>query len=90
MQNVNFGIQNGCNLSRARILRFRHNDVADLQRVLEGVAAEDRQSKCARLQGFGPYCGFLGVRVFGGLDFKETYTCSSCWRAPPLTCVLIS
>ena len=45
---MNFGIQNGCNLSRARILRFRHNDVADLQRVLEGVAAEDRRSKCVR------------------------------------------
>ena len=45
---MNFSIQNGCNLSRARILRFKHNDVADLQRVLEGVAAEDRRSKCAR------------------------------------------
>ena len=49
LQNVNFGIQNGCNLSRARILRFRHNDVADLQRVLESVASEDRHNKCARL-----------------------------------------
>jgi serine palmitoyltransferase len=37
-----YAIQNGCHLSRARVLRFRHNDVADLERVLRQVAAEDR------------------------------------------------
>ena len=47
LQNANYAIQNGCNLARARVLRFKHNDVADLERVLERVAAEDRKSKCA-------------------------------------------
>ncbi len=49
-QNANYAIQNGCNLARARVLRFKHNDVADLERVLERVAAEDLKSKCAGLQ----------------------------------------
>ncbi len=48
-QNANYAIQNGCNLARARVLRFKHNDVADLERVLERVAAEDLKSKCAGL-----------------------------------------
>ena len=51
MQYVNYAIQNGCGLSRARILRFKHNDVADLERVLEQVAVEDAKKKCA------PCCG---------------------------------
>lgn len=42
---VNFGIQNGCCLSRARVLYFKHNDVADLERLLRKVAEEDRRTK---------------------------------------------
>ncbi len=45
-QGVNYGIQNGCHLSRARVLYFRHNDVQDLERVLQRVAQEDRRSRC--------------------------------------------
>mmetsp|Transcript_5160 Transcript_5160/g.12599 ORF Transcript_5160/g.12599 Transcript_5160/m.12599 type:complete len:493 (+) Transcript_5160:89-1567(+) len=43
-ESVNFAIQNGCNLSRSRVLKFRHNDVADLRRLMEAVAEEDRLS----------------------------------------------
>ena len=46
-QNANYAIQNGCNLARARVLRFKHNDVADLERVLASVAAGDLKSKYA-------------------------------------------
>ncbi|RMZ53755.1 hypothetical protein APUTEX25_003894 [Auxenochlorella protothecoides] len=42
---VNYSIQTGCSLSRARLLTFKHNDLADLQRVLEKVAAEDKRSR---------------------------------------------
>ena len=47
MQNANYAVQNGCTLTRARVLRFKHNDMADLERVLAGVAKEDLKSKCA-------------------------------------------
>lgn len=40
VQAVGFHIQNGAILSRARVLYFKHNDVADLEAVLEKVAAE--------------------------------------------------
>jgi serine palmitoyltransferase len=35
---VNFGIQQGCLLSRSTIHYFKHNDMADLERVLESLA----------------------------------------------------
>lgn len=50
-QAVNYSIQTGCSLSRARLLTFKHNDLADLQRVLEKVAAEDKRSRCAECGG---------------------------------------
>lgn len=40
-----FTVQNGCHLSRARVLRFAHNDMADLERVLRQVAEEDRRAR---------------------------------------------
>ncbi len=43
LQGVNFGIQNGAHLSRARVLYFKHNDAGDLERVLQQVAKEDRK-----------------------------------------------
>lgn len=42
---VNFAIQNGATLSRARVLYFKHNNVADLERCLRKVAEEDRKNK---------------------------------------------
>ncbi|GMH35333.1 hypothetical protein BSKO_03201 [Bryopsis sp. KO-2023] len=42
---VHYPIQNGCNLSRARVLMFKHNDMDDLKRVLEMVDAEDKVQK---------------------------------------------
>eukprot|EP00884_Botryococcus_braunii_P003700 jgi/Botrbrau1/13330/Bobra.0334s0007.1 len=39
---VSYAIQNGAALSRARVLYFRHNDIADLKAVLDAVAEEDR------------------------------------------------
>jgi hypothetical protein len=47
MQAVSFPTQNGCHLSRAAVRTFKHNDVADLKRVLDAVAAEDRRVRCA-------------------------------------------
>jgi 7-keto-8-aminopelargonate synthetase-like enzyme len=41
-----FPVQNGVMLSRARALYFKHNDMADLERVLQKVAAEDRRQQC--------------------------------------------
>ena len=40
-----YAIRNGCSLSRARVLTFKHNDVADLERVLAQVADEDRRQR---------------------------------------------
>lgn len=42
-QAVSFPTQNGCHLSRAQIRTFKHNDMADLKRVLDAVTAEDRR-----------------------------------------------
>lgn len=41
---VGFHIQNGAILSRARVLYFKHNDMADLEAVLVKVAAEHARS----------------------------------------------
>lgn len=45
MQACTFPVQNGVMLSRARALYFKHNDVADLERVLRKVADEDRRQQ---------------------------------------------
>lgn len=45
LQACNFPVQNGVMLSRARVLYFKHNDVADLERVLQKVADEDRRQQ---------------------------------------------
>lgn len=44
-QGVNYAIQNGAHLSRAKVLFFRHNDLADLERLLEAQDAADRRSR---------------------------------------------
>ena len=44
-QGVSYAIQNGCNLSRAQVRYFRHNDVADLERVLKAYDSERRRAK---------------------------------------------
>ena len=46
MQQVNFAIQNGCKLSRATVHKFRHNDVGDLERVLQQVDRHHRAARC--------------------------------------------
>ena len=43
LQAASYPVQNGCDLSRARVITFRHNDVEDLEAVLKRVAAEDRR-----------------------------------------------
>jgi|APGre2960657444_1045066.scaffolds.fasta_scaffold00721_1 serine palmitoyltransferase len=40
-EGVNFALQSGITLSRSEVRYFKHNDVGDLRRVLEGVRAED-------------------------------------------------
>ena len=47
VQQVNFAIQNGCKLSRATVHKFKHNDPADLERVLQQVARQHRAARCA-------------------------------------------
>lgn len=42
---VNYGIQQGIYLSRSKVRWFKHNDMADLQRILDEVAAEDKKKK---------------------------------------------
>lgn len=41
---VNFAIQKGLDASRSRVVFFKHNDVADLERLLEDQAKEDRRN----------------------------------------------
>ena len=58
-QAVSYPTQNGCHLSRAKVRTFAHNDVADLKRVLDAVAAEDRRVRCAAVcpwPNFVPRC----------------------------------
>ncbi|XP_058461879.1 serine palmitoyltransferase 1 [Malaya genurostris] len=41
---VNFAIQKGLDASRSKIVFFKHNDVTDLERLLEEQATEDRRN----------------------------------------------
>lgn len=36
-----WALRNGCHLSRARVVMFKHNDVSDLEAILKSLAAED-------------------------------------------------
>ena len=56
VQQVNLAIQNGCKLSRATVHRFKHNDVVDLERVLQQV---DRQHRAARCWSVSPAMGTI-------------------------------
>jgi hypothetical protein len=47
LQGVNFSIQAGCNLSRAQVVTFKHNDVADLERVLKRIGDQHRRQRRA-------------------------------------------
>lgn len=44
-EGVNYAIQKGCLLSRAKVLYFKHNDMADLEKVLAQVLADDSTKK---------------------------------------------
>ncbi|XP_053684750.1 serine palmitoyltransferase 1 [Sabethes cyaneus] len=41
---INFAIQKGLDASRSKIVYFKHNDLADLERLLEEQAVEDRRN----------------------------------------------
>ena len=45
LQAVNWAIQNGAVLSRARLQTFKHNDMEDLERVLQEQARHDQKRK---------------------------------------------
>lgn len=45
LQAACFAIQNGATLSRAQVKYFKHNDVGDLERILQEQANKDRRSK---------------------------------------------
>lgn len=40
-----YAIQNGATLSRAQVRFFKHNDMADLERLLQEQADKDKRSK---------------------------------------------
>lgn len=44
-QMANYAIQNGANLSRAVIVKFKHNDMEDLERVLKAEVAKHEALK---------------------------------------------
>ena len=44
-EGVNYALQSGVTLSRSEVRYFKHNDLADLLRVLEEVAAEDAAAR---------------------------------------------
>jgi serine palmitoyltransferase len=44
-EGVNFAIQKGIQISRSNVKYFKHNDMADLERVLQQVKAEDAKVK---------------------------------------------
>eukprot|EP00904_Undaria_pinnatifida_P007593 jgi/Undpi1/3964/HiC_scaffold_16.g07332.m1 len=44
-QGVEENVQTGINLSRSTVRTFKHNDMDDLERVLQGVAEEDKRLK---------------------------------------------
>lgn len=45
LQAVNWAIQNGAALSRAKLQTFKHNDMADLERVLQEQARHDQKRR---------------------------------------------
>lgn len=45
-QGVCYPIQNGCHLSRASIRTFKHNDMADLERILQDIDREYKRLRC--------------------------------------------
>jgi serine palmitoyltransferase len=42
---VNYAVQTGVKLSRSDVMYFKHNDMADLERVLKQVQETDRATK---------------------------------------------
>lgn len=44
-EGVNYAVQNGVSLSRSEVRWFKHNDMADLERLLNEVKAEDARSR---------------------------------------------
>ena len=44
-QAVNYAIQNGCVLSRAKVHYFKHNDMEDLERLLSRIDASERKKR---------------------------------------------
>lgn len=44
-EGVNFGIQQGMNLSRSNVLYFKHNDMEDLKRTLNSIAEKEKSRR---------------------------------------------
>lgn len=73
-----WALRNGCTLSRARIITFRHNDLTDLEAVLQRVAAEDAKVRRPLNRRFilveGVYVNFGDVAPLAGIvRLKEKY-----------------
>lgn len=45
VQLCSYPIQSGATVSRAKVYTFKHNDMADLERVFQKLEAEERKQK---------------------------------------------
>lgn len=79
-EGVNYAIQKGCNLSRAKVLYFKHNDMQDLERILAGVLHDDKTKNKAKplnrrfLIVEGIYANYGDVCLLDQVyDLKEKY-----------------
>ena len=64
LQGVNYCIQNGAHLSRAKVLYFKHNDPADLERLLKQQADLDRKQRWVAGWGRCPGLGWVALVVW--------------------------
>lgn len=47
---VSYPIQNGCNLSRAKIWKFKHNDMEDLEKILKEIDIRNKKLKLIKFK----------------------------------------
>ena len=100
MQAACYGIQNGATLSRAQVKFFKHNDMEDLERLLQEQAAKDKRSKYAdtalqcrkhcNIQCKSPtaVCANESLSSFAHMDRVALVFRRGCYGAMCMICVL--
>ena len=76
---VSFALQRGIDVSRANAHFFKHNDMADLERVLEGIDKEHKKVRGGRIWGGLWHC-------LGWIMMFTVWHCVGKWRC--LRCCL--